>query len=123
MATAILGFIAANWKEILGYKRLSRKENIEIGDKLMEAIDDGRKKILEMYALVDSMEAANKSLKKEVEMLDLQVKTVTIERDNFKSLYEQAKEKLKNVEFDLLQCAEQVKKNFHVQHPTKKNKE
>lgn len=101
--TALLGFLLGNWEKILGYKRKAHSEELEIGEKLMKAINDGRKDILEAYDIIEKMEAENRTLKREKMEL-------TIERDNFKVLAEQLKVRLEKLTKDFDECAEQARK-------------
>lgn len=110
MLTGVLGFVAANWSAILGFRRKTQKEDLEIGEQLMTAIDDGREKILKMYVLVDSMEAENKRLKKEN-------MTLTIERDQFKELADKLRDELTFVKKDLDECAKKVREKYQTKPP------
>lgn len=106
--TAVAGFLLANWKDILGWNRRVQKEEIEIGQQLMKAINDGRREILEAYEIIEKMETENRTLKREnIEL--------TIERDQFKSLAEELRNKLAKVSQDFDDCAKQAKKYIAIQ--------
>lgn len=109
--SAIAGFLLANWKEILGWKRRVQKEDLEIGEKLMKAINDGRRDILEAYEIIEKMEVENRCLKHENMEL-------TIERDKFKSLADELRSKLAKVSRDFDECSKQAAKYI-----TSKNEE
>lgn len=107
--TAVAGFLLANWKDILGWNRRVQKEEIEIGQQLMRTINDGRKEILEAYEIIEKMEAENRTLKREnIEL--------TIERDQFKALAEELRNKLAKVSQDFDDCAEQARKYIAIQN-------
>lgn len=110
--TAVAGFLLANWKDILGWNRRVQKEEIEIGQQLMKAINDGRKEVLEAYEIIEKMEAENRTLKREKMEL-------TIERDEFKALAEELKIKLAKALQDFDDCAKQTKKYIAIQNNEK----
>lgn len=101
--SAAAGYILGNWEKILSYKRRAKSEDLDIGEKLMKAINDGRREILEAYEIIEKMDSENRNLKRTNMEL-------TIERDQFKSLVEELKSKLEKVSGDLDACAEQAKK-------------
>jgi hypothetical protein len=98
-----LAWILSNWKDIFGWRRRVQKEEMEMGQSLMKAINDGRREIMDAYAIIDTMVIENKHLKR-------QNMELTIERDRFKELAEQLKDKLEKVNKDLDECAKQAKK-------------
>lgn len=101
--SAVVGFAVGNWEKILGWKRRVQKEEHEIGEQLMKAINEGRKEILESYEIIDKMEAENRTLKRaNIEL--------TVERDTFRTLAEQLKAKLEKVTQDFDDCAEQARR-------------
>lgn len=99
--SAAAGFAAANWKDILGWRRRVQKEELEIGMQLMKAINDGRKEIMEAYEIIERMEIENRTLKRENMEL-------TIERDNFKLLADELRAKLDKVTKDFDKVAKQA---------------
>lgn len=101
--SAVAGFVLANWKDILGWKRRVQKEELEIGQQLMKAINDGRREILEAYEIIEKMETENRTLKRENMEL-------TIERDRFEALANELKEKLDKLTDDFERVAVQAKK-------------
>lgn len=110
--TAVAGFLLANWKDILGWNRRVQKEEIEIGQQLMKAINDGRREILEAYEIIEKMEAENRTLKREnIELI--------IERDQFRSLAEELRGKLAKVSQDFDDCAKQARKYISIQKDEK----
>jgi hypothetical protein len=110
--TALLGFLLGNWEKILGYKRKAHSEELDIGEKLMKAINDGRDEILEAYKIIKQMELENRNLVRE------NIQLVT-ERDTFKTLAEQLKGRLDKLTKDFDECAEQAKRYL----PNIQNKE
>lgn len=108
IVTAIVGYLLGNWEKILGWKRRVQKEEIEIGQQLMKTINDGRREILEAYEIIEKMETENRTLKRtNIEL--------TIERDQFKALADQLRERLKKVSKDFDDCAEQARKYISIQ--------
>lgn len=101
--SAVAGFLLANWKDVLGWKRRVQKEEIEIGQQLMKAINDGRREILEAYEIIEKMETENRTLKRENMEL-------AIERDRFEALANELKEKLDKLTDDFEKVAVQAKK-------------
>ena len=99
--SAAAGFAAANWKDILGWRRMVQKEELEIGMQLMKAINDGRKEIMEAYEIIERMEIENRTLKRENMEL-------TIERDNFKLMADELRAKLDKVTKDFDKVEKQV---------------
>lgn len=74
------GFLAANWKSIIRWKRDNDNE-------LVTAVKNAREDILRLYKIIDEMEALNSNLK--VENV-----TLKLERDKFKELAETARQEL-----------------------------
>ena len=102
VATAALGYLVANWKDILGWKRRTQKEEIEISEQLMNAVDDGHAKIIKAYAIISEMDVENRRLKSENMEL-------TIDRDKYKSLSEQLKDELQAALKDFEFCSKQLR--------------
>lgn len=101
--SALVGYLLGNWDKILSYKRKAQNEDLDIGEKLMKAINNGRNEILEAYKIIKQMELENRNL----QQANMQL---TAERDNFKTLAEELRGRLEKLTKDFDDCAEQAKK-------------
>jgi len=63
VATLLIGFLGRNLWNILGYARTRQKDELEIGEKLMKAINEARDDVVNAYALLNQLETENFELK------------------------------------------------------------
>lgn len=85
--TAAIGFAIANWKDILGWRNKSSREEISLYKELQDAVKSAREDLVSLYKIIDEMEAKNIELKKETIALRQ-------ERDSFKALADEARKKV-----------------------------
>lgn len=85
--TAAFGFALANWKDILGWRNRSSREELSLYKELQDAVKSAREDLVSLYKIIDEMEAKNLALKQETIALRL-------ERDSFKELADTARAKV-----------------------------
>lgn len=103
--TAIIGFVAGNWKDLLSYRNKSSRDELSLYNELQAAVKSAREDTLELYKIIDLMEAKNISLMTENQSL-------RIERDTFKEIADTARKKLDETLEYLSQVERKLKDNF-----------
>jgi hypothetical protein len=106
VATAALGFIVANWKDILGWRNKTTRDELALYDELQKAVRSAREDILQLYKIIDDMESQNHQLKTEKMAL-------ITERDMFKALADSARKKLDETLAYVDQLENKLKLNFN----------
>lgn len=92
--TAVLGFLAANWKTLITWNRDNDNE-------LVKAVKEAREDILRLYKIIDEMEKINVTIKEENLALKAEV-------DQFRQLAEQAKSRLADLQKYVAELEEKV---------------
>lgn len=83
LASAVGGFLLANWKTLIRWKRDNDNE-------LISSVKNAREDILRLYKIIDEMEAINSELK-------LENVNLKRDKDKFERLADEAKKELDKV--------------------------
>lgn len=110
--TAAIGFALANWQNILGWFNKSARDEISLYNELQNALKAARQDVLQLYKIIDEMEAQNIVLKSE----NLILKG---ERDAFKALADTARQKLDETLQYVAQLEKKIEEGFR-DNPRKK---